>query len=446
MNPRQPLTIRSTVWLVMALTVASTSLGAVGLHSYRLHRQAHLGERLRTQAIAETYAAQIGPSLTTGPRADLAAFIRELPWHQNSRLIALLDQNGETLIARGAAQILDRYDVVSSTSPGPTWHVKGRPAELALEYTLAAVPLRSDISHEPLGTLVYAMVTPANAGPGHTENWGFFIQISLIAAAGLMMGFLWLKRSVLDPLTILAAEQLPMQGIGSTNLPVERSDEIGRLARTLAHLQTDVSDWRGRADSLERTINARVAHATERITRELKKAQKKTWTDPLILLGNRRLLDEKFDEIFQAQQESGQELSIVMIDMDNFKPLNDSLGHRAGDELLQFTGELLQQCLREQDLAVRYGGDEFVLVLPSVAPKQAQAIAERTIALFAQRTRLLPVSDKPTMSAGIASLQRHGPASADALLQMADAALYHAKSSGKARACIYTSALLATRS
>lgn len=442
MSRRQPLSLRTTLWLAMALTVASTALGAIGLQSYRLHRQAHLTEQLRTQAIAESYAAQFAPRMTAGRRADLTAYVRELAWHDDSRLLAVLGPTGETLTARGAVQMLDRYTLLDAQEPGHVWHVKGTPSELTLEYTLAAVPIRSPLGDASLGTLVYAMVTPSSSMLLSVDNWGYFLYIGAIASTGMVLGFLWLKRKVVDPLTLLGRVGQAAPSTQSRDpLPLERDDEIGALARTLSALQMDVEEWRERANRLERSINARVAHATDRITRELKQAQKKIWTDPLTQLGNRRLLDEKFAEIFQSQDESGQELSIVMMDIDNFKPLNDTLGHPAGDELLKFAGELLGGCLREQDLAVRYGGDEFMLILPSVSPQQAQAIAERTIAMFAQQARLLPAAVRPSISAGIASLRQNRPASAESLLQMADSALYEAKRSGKSKTCLYRPAL-----
>lgn len=438
MTRRQPLSLRTTLWLAMALTVASTALGAIGLQSYRLHRQAHLTEQLRTQAIAESYAAQLAPRMTAGRRADLTAYVRELAWHDDSRLLAVLGPSGETLTARGAVPMLDRYAALNRQRPGHVWHVKGTPSELTMEYTLAAVPIRSPLGEAALGTLVYAMVTPSSSMLLSIDNWGYFLYIVAIAATGLVLGFLWLKRKVVDPLALLGrvGESAASPPVGDP-LPLERDDEIGMLARTLSTLQMDVEEWRQRANRLERSITARVAHATDRITRELKQAQRKIWTDPLTQLGNRRLLDEKFAEIFLAQEESGQELSIVMMDIDNFKPLNDSLGHPAGDDLLKFVGELLGGCLREQDLAVRYGGDEFMLILPSVSPEHAQAIAERTIAMFAQQARLLPAAVRPSISAGIASLQRNRPASAELLIRMADSALYEAKRGGKSRTCLY---------
>src|SRR5262249_7950422 len=136
-------------------------------------------------------------------------------------------------------------------------------------------------------------------------------------------------------------------------------------------------------------------------------------------------------------RDAGQDLSVVMLDVDHFKQLNDKLGHQCGDDLLKFTAELLRGALRTNDLAVRYGGDEFVLVLPSVSVIDAGAIARRVVALFNQRARFLPVvKQTPPLSAGIASLCSHSPATADELLAQADQALYDAKAQGRNAVCV----------
>jgi diguanylate cyclase (GGDEF)-like protein len=98
---------------------------------------------------------------------------------------------------------------------------------------------------------------------------------------------------------------------------------------------------------------------------------------------------------------------------------------------LSFTGELLKQSVREHDLAIRYGGDEFVLILPSVATGDAMRVAERAVLLFNQQARLLSTDVRAGLSAGVASLAEHKPGGADELLELADAALYEAKRAGK---------------
>jgi len=190
---------------------------------------------------------------------------------------------------------------------------------------------------------------------------------------------------------------------------------------------------RVRASQLERLADTRIAAETKRMARELRQVEKKIATDPLTNLGNRQLLMDRFAEVVETQKRAGQDLSVILIDVDHFKEVNDTLGHKAGDELLVFVGELLQQCLREHDIAVRYGGDEFLLILPSVSLTNAAAVAERTLRLFAQQARVLSVQPKPSMSAGVASLIAHLPSSAEELLEMADHALYEAKKAGKSQ-------------
>jgi diguanylate cyclase (GGDEF)-like protein len=149
------------------------------------------------------------------------------------------------------------------------------------------------------------------------------------------------------------------------------------------------------------------------------------------------MFEDRFEPIFKAQAEAGLDLSVVMIDVDNFKLLNDTLGHKAGDELLKFIGELLKSGLRQGDVAVRYGGDEFVLILPSARAEDAERVAQRTIAMFGQQAKLIEVERKPSMSAGVASLHKHRAPTAEGLWRMADEALYESKRSGKAQVRVY---------
>jgi diguanylate cyclase (GGDEF)-like protein len=265
----------------------------------------------------------------------------------------------------------------------------------------------------------------------------FFGRLLLMAGCGALMGFWWLKRSVVEPLI-----QLTEQTDGKTSHNVradrhtDRDDEIGDLARTLSEMHMSLEEWRDRAIRLERTVNQRVASETQRVSRELQQAKRTIWSDALTQLGNRRMLEDRLDDMFAAQREEGNDLSIVMLDVDNFKKLNDTKGHPAGDELLRFIGELLKHSLREQDLAIRYGGDEFILVLPAVAQSDAEKIAQRTILLFTQQVKLLSIEHKPSLSAGVASLWEHKVDTAKELMEVADQALLQAKRAGKS--CVRT--------
>lgn len=441
MKRNRGMGIRRSLWLAIALTVASTVLGASALHGYYLYVGARQRLLLRVQTIAETYANQLVAKAALGQRDELRAFVDEVKWPQDSCLLALLSATGEPFIVRGNDQLFravwEENDL--KELPGAVaWRRNAGDDETFPGFLLAAAPIEAENSAERFGTVLYAVRRHPQAGLSHQEIWSFFAKLILIAAAGVVIGFWWLNLQVLTPLSLLSrSHQEAKRRSKAGLLPTNRSDEIGELARVLASLHLDLDEWQQRVTQLERSVNDRVAAETQRITRELKQAEKKVWTDPLTKLGNRRLLDEKFAAIFQAQQAAGNELSIAMVDLDNFKNLNDNKGHHAGDELLKFTGELLRQCLREQDLAIRLGGDEFVLVLPSVSVVEAETIAKRTIAMFSQRAKLFDLDPQPSMSVGIASLSRHHPETPEGMLDMADNALYAAKQAGKAQVMLY---------
>jgi diguanylate cyclase (GGDEF)-like protein len=151
--------------------------------------------------------------------------------------------------------------------------------------------------------------------------------------------------------------------------------------------------------------------------------------DPLTRLHNRRALERDLPELFEAQRQAERELTVVLLDINNFKKFNDTLGHQVGDQVIAFAGELVRAMIRKQtDLAVRYGGDEIVLVLPDTTATEAAAIAQRIVAMFAQRRKAFgPVQPPPGISAGIASGRQHHAESWEQLVRMADEAMYWAK-------------------
>jgi diguanylate cyclase (GGDEF)-like protein/PAS domain S-box-containing protein len=159
--------------------------------------------------------------------------------------------------------------------------------------------------------------------------------------------------------------------------------------------------------------------------------------DALTGLFNRRYLEETLvRELAQAERD-GAPLSLVMLDIDFFKRVNDTYGHMAGDHLLQALGGLLRSNSRQGDIACRYGGEEFVLVLPGTLTLDAAQRVEDWRMAFQEACQALGIHDFPvTISAGVAAFPVHGR-SAEALLDAADHALYDAKALGRNRVVIY---------
>ena len=166
----------------------------------------------------------------------------------------------------------------------------------------------------------------------------------------------------------------------------------------------------------------------------LQRVEQMAATDPLTGLYNRRHFSRVLDQLFAEAQRYDQDLSCVMIDLDGYKQLNDTFGHQVGDDLLMLAGKVISANMRRMDVAARYGGDEFVLLLPHASEDEAEAAVQRIREEFFAATAALLKRDKGvTMSVGIGSIKGNNPARADQLVAVADVALYRAKDAGRNR-------------
>jgi diguanylate cyclase (GGDEF)-like protein len=287
------------------------------------------------------------------------------------------------------------------------------------------------IQSAPAATLLVAARRPALAVAWATWSAVFGIPLGGIAALSFVIALRWLRLMVREPLTTLIRRKHERPDEWLARLPTERPDEVGLIARETGELVAQLDELHSQVESLRRTIDSRVALRTREINAQLREARQKNWIDPLTKLGNRRLLDERLNELFSIERQSGDDFSVVMFDVDNFKAHNDQMGHSAGDDLLRFIGRLLSGSLRDTDLAIRYAGDEFVILLPDTSQEHAVNLTDRIVRLFAQQASLLKTRPLPTLSAGVASARHCGARQAQELIELADAALYEAKGAGK---------------
>jgi diguanylate cyclase (GGDEF)-like protein/PAS domain S-box-containing protein len=152
--------------------------------------------------------------------------------------------------------------------------------------------------------------------------------------------------------------------------------------------------------------------------------------DPLTGLPNRTLLADRSDHAISIAQRSGASLALIFLDLDHFKNVNDSLGHRVGDELLKALAQRLRSVVREQDTISRLGGDEFILVLPGTDADGAAHVAGKLLEIAAQPYTLERHELTITPSIGIALFPADGE-DFDTLSKCADAAMYRAKQDGR---------------
>jgi diguanylate cyclase (GGDEF)-like protein len=160
--------------------------------------------------------------------------------------------------------------------------------------------------------------------------------------------------------------------------------------------------------------------------------------DPLTGLFNRRYLEDTLWRELHRADRRNSPLGVAMIDLDHFKQFNDTYGHQAGDSLLRELGQLLREKLRKSDIACRYGGEEFVLILPdSSLPNTQQRVEQICVLIKALRIRHRDqFFGEIAASAGVAGAPEHGSTAAE-LLRAADNALYAAKQAGRDRVVVY---------
>ncbi|MBY5625757.1 PleD family two-component system response regulator [Rhizobium leguminosarum] len=173
----------------------------------------------------------------------------------------------------------------------------------------------------------------------------------------------------------------------------------------------------------------------DRLRASVKQTIELAVTDPLTGLYNRRYLDNHLNVLFNRSMARGRPLSVLITDIDRFKHVNDTYGHDGGDEVLREFSSRVRSTIRGADLACRYGGEEFVVVMPDTSPEIAAAVAERLRAAIENAPFMLKHSGEAlnvTASFGIAS-RIASVLTPDQLMKQADLALYEAKNTGRNR-------------
>jgi diguanylate cyclase (GGDEF)-like protein len=163
---------------------------------------------------------------------------------------------------------------------------------------------------------------------------------------------------------------------------------------------------------------------------EVERLERESNIDPLTKAHNRRVLIKDLEEVLSFGKDKTMDMHLVMFDADDFKNINDSFGHIAGDKTLIFLSKLIQNSLRRGTRIYRYGGEEFVVILNRISLDEAKKVVERIIKETSDSKLLYKSHDiHLTLSAGLSSHSQN--VSAEELLEQADKALYEAKRSGK---------------
>ena len=311
-----------------------------------------------------------------------------------------------------------------------------------------SAPLVSiQLSFGATGTLLVSLLAAVRIALGGSASGRWFLLASLPLAFAVV-------GMVLRNLNILPVNFFTLHGVRIAVVfdVFIMSYVLGkRISDTLKErnqLQSEAIQTRQKlVDTLQRSeqeLEVRVTERTEALEqanarlreneRQLKDA---AHSDPLTGLANRLLLDVHTQHAIQIARRDKSIFAVLLIDLDKFKPVNDTYGHAIGDDVLRAVAQRLRKTVREMDTVARLGGDEFVIVLRSVASRQdVGAVAEKITQAIAQPIRVLGVPVEIGASVGIAMFEP-GLATLGDLLRRADLAMYEAKRSGGGRHCFF---------
>lgn len=258
----------------------------------------------------------------------------------------------------------------------------------------------------------------------------------LASSAILIVAIYQVVRRFVRPLSILTEGVSLMQtGVLDKPISLRTEDEMGRLANVLNNMARELNESKSQLEKYAATLEVQV----EERTHELKRL---ATIDSLTEIYNRRYFFALAERAFAESARYGYPISAIMIDADHFKNINDIYGHATGDEVLKRLVKTIGAQIRDVDIFGRYGGEEFMLILPHISQSTALQIAERICASVKQ----IPFEHngqpfKVTISVGVAERNISSQETLAYLLHKADKAMYKAKQIGRNRICAFDSTI-----
>jgi diguanylate cyclase (GGDEF)-like protein len=435
-----------TTLLLTCVVLAAT--GLTGVMYLRISARLALTESKRhVRDMATALATAGADAVEQGDRSSLARIVQEFAPNRDIMYVLFTDQTGEPLATyqRGAGKITRFMDEATrkcsvepinqpqlfATADGKSEMDEVYPV-IATANPVEGSTFRPTIGYVRLGISLAS--TEARLSQVVRNVIGLAIGITLLMVP---LGYEVVRRLV-GPIRCLSdATRMFAAGELDARVPIDRRDEFGALGESFNAMADDLARSHNQLVKLNAELEDRVLQRTMALEGANERLREMAVRDSLTGLYNRRHFSELLERLFSEASRYGTDLTCMMLDLDNFKRINDTLGHPTGDRLLQIAARLIRESIRESDVPVRFGGDEFVVLLPRTSPTEACASAERLMENFrAVVAADLPEAHQCSLSIGLASRDQDQPAEAMELLRLADEALYLAKAGGKNRITI----------
>jgi diguanylate cyclase len=247
------------------------------------------------------------------------------------------------------------------------------------------------------------------------------------------------KRIGVDPKLYLSAiKTLKELIVNVLKRHIKNSDDLDTVLATLDNLfyfdttlvfDTYIDCLVGEIESAKRKTEAYAKSLEEKVAERTQQLEKQARLDPLTGVYNQRAMQDVLRRELSIAKRRDSNLSLIYFDIDNFKQVNDTQGHIKGDEVLKFIGQILLSSVREVDVACRYGGDEFCIILPECNLENSTEICKKIMTKFAARYPDF------SLSMGVSTIEHGEDIDADTLIKMADDKMYLAKEESGSFVC-----------
>jgi diguanylate cyclase (GGDEF)-like protein len=450
-----------------SLTVGLIALTGLAISAYYFWQQwsnesSELRQRART--IAAVLAEQSEFGVYTSDRASLEPTLESLAHDRDVAYVIVLDRKLSPIVERRFSRSLGNEPIpgvpANFTPPAPARMLEVEPTIGGRRYLELVTPigqpesaparaigdaaaegLRTPADGSPIGYLRLGVSFERQRDEMAAQALGTLTVVLFLTVVAVIASLLVTRRLVAPMRRLIRAARAVGAGRLDVYVPASTADELGLLTHTFNHMTQRLSESQAEVANYQRTLEEKVAQRTKELEVATAHAYKLAQHDILTGLPNRSLLNARLRQIFAQAQRSGLQVACIFLDFDHFKRINDTLGHDAGDQLLQSIAQRLTSAVRESDTVARLGGDEFVVILPGLDPAHAtfeiMTVLQRVRDSFQAPFRLADQTPTLTCSLGVSvyPLDAVDPVT---LIKQADTAMYAAKEAGRNAYRFYT--------
>jgi diguanylate cyclase (GGDEF)-like protein len=434
--------------LAIGLIVAT----ALGVAAFLIGQQVRdETSRLRTQglALAAMLAEVANEAITSADMSNVISVLDGLASDRDVAYVAVLDAQGRPLLTRSYTDSAVPAGALAPPTAGATVNVTEPTGADRRQLEISVPVSRAPRSGNHADAATRPSVGYIRLGMSFDQAWtriranliGALTVVAALLIVAVVVTLLWTRRLVAPMRHLMRAARAVGSGKLDVYVPTKSSDELGLLTHTFNHMTQRLAESQAEVATYQRTLEDKVTQRTKELEIATAQAYKLAQHDILTGLPNRALLNQRLRQIVAQAARDGHQVACLFLDFDHFKRINDTLGHDAGDQLLQAVAQRLTSAVRESDTVARLGGDEFVLILPGLDPQHA-AFEVMTVLTRVRESFLAPfrlVDQTPTLTCSIGvSVYPVDATDPNGLIKQADTAMYAAKEAGRNAYRFYT--------